>query len=263
MSKTTILLSHERSGSHFVSGFLASLDGVGVLDEVCNPRAIEPQYQASFHGFRFEYATQNPDFLRSPDHAKQAEFTRAYFNRLHSGGDGNALVVDIKYAHLHLFEFFWCPAFERPFLLKHGQHNDFRFVHLYRQNVVEAAVSAAVAEARKVWHSTDAPAKCVTVDIHVTAVVKAARLLEQQNLWFREQFASQPRVMTLTYERAAKELGKGGELDNALARHVGGEITAPYVSKYEKVTPPIAEVVRNYSELADACVVAGLGAFVM
>ena len=51
----TILLSHERSGSHLLSELLDLFKGVSSVGEVCNARAVPVEDEESFHRFRRDW----------------------------------------------------------------------------------------------------------------------------------------------------------------------------------------------------------------
>jgi hypothetical protein len=266
MSETgiTLLLSHERSGSHLLGEYFGSLQNVAMLDEVCNPFAVQPQKSPmSFYRFRHEAIGKDAGILMQPTRERHDTFVASYFEHLKGLRPSRNVVVDIKYGHVHNFELFWWPVFERPFLMQFCEQRGIGIVHLFRENIVEATASALIADQRKVWHSwEEAAAKTAdqTFRLPVQTLVWRAKNLQRQIDWFKECTATVRRV-TVTYEALARELGSGGELDESLENFVGGHRIAAFRPRHQKVTRPLADIVENFSDLKQACEAAGLGGY--
>ena len=267
MTKLTILLSHERSGSHFLGEFIARLRNVEMLDEVGNPHAMVPgESPPSFFGFKHEYLLKNPDLMLRPTRDRQAAFVSDYFDHLTGlRPTKQGVVVDIKYGHVQLFEKNWWPIFERPFLFNVAEECGVRILHLYRSNVVEATASSMIADARGVWHSwqkKDDATLPKTFTLDPKHLTQKARLLEFQIRWFQATFIGNCERMTVTYEQLVAELGVEKSLGKDIARFVGGATGDAYEPRHQKVTPPLYEVIENYQEVRAACIDAGLGKYV-
>jgi LPS sulfotransferase NodH len=264
-SKITILLSHERSGSHFVSEYISSFSGVGTFDEVCNPNAIVPSRDThSFFRFKHDYAKENPDFALTPSRDGTERFLAAYFELLRKKRGQANIVVDIKYGHVHQFEVFWWPIFARPNLFGFCERNNIQILHLYRRNVVESAVSAEIAEQRRVWHtwqSDHESTKDRSHTVNVRKIIEQASLLRTQSDWFESRWIGNAIRHTITYEEASKSIGTGDKFCTDLANFVGGTLTQDYRRKHEKVTQPLPLAVENFEALQQACENAGLGEF--
>jgi len=260
-----ILLSHERSGSHFVGEFLSTLADFRMYDEVCNPDAVKPsKHRESFYRFKYEALQVNPNLLMEPTGRSHREFVASYFAYLRSISRYSNIAVDIKYGHVHNFEWHWWPILERPSLFAICQENDFAIVHLYRENVVEATVSAVIAAQRKIWHSWqmgDDTAADQLYKVPVFEIVRRAQLLERQTNLFKD-WTSDNNKMAITYEQASAELGKGGELDETLTKFMGAPLRKPFEPRVKKLTKPLREVVENFGDLKRACGNAGLARFV-
>jgi len=263
--KAFILLSHERSGSHLVGDFLGTLAGFRMFDEVCNPDAVKPgKHAESFYKFKYDAIQKDPRLLLEPSIKLHREFVKTYFDHLHTLGRAPLFGVDVKYGHVHDFEWFWWPMLERPALFSICEENDIGIVHLYRSNVVEATVSGLIASRRKIWHSwqvkegeaTDKPVKLPPYE-----VVRKAKLLERQTGLFREWTAKNKRL-EVTYEQVSGELGKRGHVDHAITQFVGAELKKLFQPRVQKLTRPLREAVENYEELKKVCKEAGLGAFI-
>ena len=263
MATITILLSHERSGSHFLGEFLSSLSNVAMFDEVCNPDAVKPLVSpSSFFRFRHEAITNDASLLLEPTREKHRDFVLGYFQHLLALKSPRNIVVDIKYGHVQNFEWCWWPILEQPFLMRLCETEAIGILHLYRENVVEATASAMIADRRNVWHSWEkAAAKTAdrTFDLPIQNLIRRSKLLERQTSLFKGWIRA-ARNTSVTYERIAADLGRGGALDSALAAFVGGMPDAAFTPRHQKITRPLPEVVENYAELKAACEAAGLGA---
>jgi LPS sulfotransferase NodH len=265
--RLTILLSHERSGSHFLSDFIRSLRGTRTIDEVGNPQALRPATSLdSIHRFRKEAIDADPALLLEPSDERHDRFLSSYFSFLRDSRKPDNVVVDIKYAHVHLFETFWWPLLARPFLFRHCEQHGIRILHLHRQNVIEAAASALIANQRRAWHTWEAKAAETadqTFRLDAKAVVRNARLLARQSDCFERRWMGSVERMTVTYEQVAASLGQGGALDREIAAFVGGSSVRPFSPRSRKMTKPLHEVVENYHELRRECDAAGLSRFLV
>src|SRR5215475_5564753 len=98
MTNFTILLSHERSGSHLLGEYIASLSGATMFDEVCNARSVKPSDGgASYHRFRHEAILRDPQLVLEPTRERHTAFVRSYFDHLSRLRPNKNVVVDIKY----------------------------------------------------------------------------------------------------------------------------------------------------------------------
>jgi hypothetical protein len=260
----TILLCHERSGSHFLGEFLGNLDGVRMFDEVCNARSLQPrQAPESFHRFRYDAIAADPDLLLDPTRERHLNFIRSYFAHLTRLGSVSNVAVDIKYGHVVNFEGWWWPITPRPRLLTFCAEEDISVIHLVRENVVEAIASGLIADQRSLWHSWEKgadEAEKRTCRLAIPELVRRAQDLETEKSWFT-RWLSNVRHLELTYERVSVELGRRGELDDTVARFVGGVQTKPFIPRHKKITRPLEDIVENFAELKSACAAAGLGRF--
>jgi hypothetical protein len=118
--RLVIMLSHERSGSHFVADMLKSSAKLVSVDEVCNFNAVDPyKSKLSFFRFRHECQQKNPEFAYRPDYDNLTAFCDSYFAHLLSSTKVERVLVDIKYGHVHNFEIGWWPSESRPFLARY------------------------------------------------------------------------------------------------------------------------------------------------
>lgn len=257
-----ILISHERSGSHFVGEYLRSLAGFRVFDEVCNPDAIKPkQYAESFFRFKYDYIVKRPQLLLEPTRQEYFSFVQSYFDHLVTLGAPNNVAVDIKYGHIQNFEGWWWPMLERPALLNVCETAGIGIVHLFRENVVEATVSSMIADKRKVWHSWQVKPETPMdqkFELPVREIIRKAKVLEREIHWVKE-WVRRNNTLEITYERVSAELGRGGALDSALTKFLGRPPKAPFKPRLQKLARPMRDSVENFGELKAACEAAGMG----
>jgi len=260
----TILLCHERSGSHLLGEFLSSLDGVRMFDEVCNARSVQPKLAPeSFHRFRYNAILSDPGILLDPTAERHLQFIRAYFTHLAKLASFRNIAVDIKYGHVVNFEGWWWPITPRPRLLTFCEEDDISVIHLFRENPVQAIASGQIANQRSLWHAWEKgaeEAQARTYKLAIPELIRRVQDLETEKSWFK-RWLGKVRHIELTYERVSLELGRGGELDGTLAEFVGGAPNGPFVPRHKKVTRPLPDIVENFAELKSACDDAGLGRF--
>jgi hypothetical protein len=260
--RTFLLISHERSGSHLAGDFVNSLANFRMIDEVCNPDAVRPgKYVESLHRFKYDYLIGDPGFMLEPTRPGHSAFVASFFAHLAKLRAPNDVVVDIKYGHVHNFEWWWCPPLVRPFLFNFCQENDTGIIHLYRENVIEATVSGMIADRRKIWHSWQVKPETeveTKFPLPVREVMRRAALLQQQTKLFKD-WTGGTRKIEITYEEIAAHLGKGGETDAKLTAFLGSKLKNEFKPRHQKVTRPVAEIVENFDELRMACAKDGLG----
>jgi LPS sulfotransferase NodH len=261
----TIIVSHERSGSHLLAELLKNFGGLRVFDEVCNADAVAPNAgSASFHWFRLDWAKKYPDLAMRPSFGNVRDFGRAYFDYLAEKAPAKNCAVDIKYGHLHNFDPAWHPVFRRPMLFTLCETMPMKVIHLYRENVVEATVSAHIAEATKVWHSWQADAKPelpTTHRLNIWQVVRDSVLLREQTKWISENWLQDTDNFKITYDTLSRVANEGGPEIAQLAKFVGGKEVKPFAPKLKKLGQKLQDSVSNYAELVAACESAGLGQF--
>lgn len=258
-----VLLSHERSGSHLVGEFIASL-GFRMLDEVCNPNAVNPFTQTrSWPRYRADWTEAHRDIALKPGYREHMAFLEGYFAHLRQGID-RPVGVDIKYGHIHNFESFWKPVFQRPILFEALEAFEIPIVHLHRRNVVETAVSAEIAEQRRVWHSwqqKDLAEAERRFTLPVARIVSEALLYRQQADWIGGHWMGGARFFDLVYEDVVAGLAGETDVLDRLAAFLGARRNLAWSPRLQKLGRPLDRQVENYAELKAACAAAGLAEF--
>lgn len=265
LSGVTLLISHDRSGSHFLGSFIRKLSGQTMIDEVCNEQAIDPVADPrSFFGFRYKLGQENADYLLRRNVDLISDLLEKYFSFLLGQADGKGVVVDIKYGHIHNFELAWWPIFRKPYLFDFVASRKMKIIHLSRWNSLETVVSGFVAESRKVWHAVgDAP----TADASDAIDVDKGRMIEQVT-WLNQQkeaiskWAQGASALPVLYEELV-DPKLGEQCRRRIASFLGDEPPKDFVSIYKKVTPEMKTVVRNWNEVRRACLNNGLAQYLV
>jgi hypothetical protein len=262
-----LLLSHERSGSHFVGEFLASHPNVRMFDEVCNPLAVPANERPeSMYGHLHAYLQSHPELLLDMNFGRKYAWAKDYFEHLQAIAGTEHVVVDIKYGHMHAFEQHWWQSAERPLLLHLCQWEGIGVVHLYRENIVEACISMQVAEQSKVWHSwqpehetgsSQRKAEKVHIDTAKLLAMCHSFRLERQLV---ERWLPGTRHHTLTYEEAQGGL-TGRKPGIALAQFVGARGYQSTAALYGRVSRSLPQMIENYDDVVIVCECAGLGRY--
>ena len=260
-----LLLSHERSGSHFVGEYIASHANVRMFDEVCNPHAVPARERAeSVYGHLHAHIQRHPELLLDMNFDRKYAWVKSYFEHLQAIADAEHVVVDIKYGHMHVFEQHWWQAGERPLLLHLCQWEGIGIVHLYRENIVEACISIQVSEQSQVWHSWQLAqepgsrqrrAKKARIDTDKLVRMCHALLLQRRLV---ERGLPGTRHHTLSYESAQGGL-HGSEAGLALSAFIGGQAQPPARALHERVSRSLPEMIENFDEVVATCELAGLG----
>lgn len=257
--RLVVLLSHERSGSHYLAEMLTSGSEIVSLDEVCNFTAVDPdKSKASFFRFRRDWQTAHPDVAVRLDAGAMTDFLDGYFSHLLGLVEEKKVLVDIKYGHVHNFEPAWWPSEHRPFLAKYVDRRNIRVVHLTRQNSVAAILSGFAAENAGVWQrrrGTES-ASPTRMRVPVPVIVQKALALQREKENFFAWFAGN-RSFNLTYEEICDVAPVRERTLASLCEFLEIGIRQ-FATTLEKMTPPIRDLVENYGELRRIATMFGL-----
>ncbi|HUJ46148.1 MAG TPA: hypothetical protein VLV55_03385 [Rhizomicrobium sp.] len=263
-SRFVVLISHERSGSHFLTDLLVSTGQVRSFDEVCNFNAINPdRAPASFYRFRKEASATDPDILLRPDWQSMGRFMEAYFSYLATLAPHKHCLLDIKWGHVHNFEQGWWTPERRPFLFGWLERNSIPVINLARRDSLAATVSNLVAQERQVWHKKEGevqPAAPVTIDVR--KAVDHALLMERE----REMVAawvSTNNCFNVAYEDIAGDDGARQAIMTRLCQFLKIDPPAEFKSERAKLMRSIKAAVANYAELRERVALEGGGKLVL
>jgi len=255
LDKLTLLISHDRSGSHYLTSFIRALPGQQMIDEVCNEQALDPAKDPlSFFGFRYRLSLSEPDYGLRRNPMIVMNLLDRYFTFVLKSLEPEAVTIDIKYGHIHNFDIAWWPIFRRPFLFEFCRQRGIKIIHLSRWNSLHAVVSGEVAESRKIWHAIGktSPAQAAdAVHLDKQKVLRQVQSLNQQKdmitRWVRGL-----NCHSVLYEELTDAAG-GQDCRARVAEFLGTVPPASFKSPYHKITPPPNVVVRNWNDIVALC----------
>jgi hypothetical protein len=256
LDRITLLISHDRSGSHYLGSFIRTLPNHVMVDEICNEEALDPERaKLSFFGFRHRRARERPEYsLRRNPETVQALLDE-YFSFVLESAPGKAgVTIDIKYGHIHNFEIAWWPIFRKPFLFQYAKKRGLKIIHLSRWNSLQTIISGQVAESRAVWHAIDDKKPATAAD----AIVLEKQRLPRRIAMLNEQkgaiakWTRDCRCLSVLYEEFVDPSG-APECRARIARFLGTSAGAEFSSAYKKVTPPPEVIVANWEEVGEFC----------
>ncbi|HEY3776702.1 MAG TPA: sulfotransferase [Rhizomicrobium sp.] len=243
-----LLLAAERSGTHLLRSLLANIPGVVAPAEVCNVSAAGARRaRAGFHRFRRLLCEENPDFY-FPTEPAQSEMLDRYFTFLRAEFPRSTMiVVDVKYSHVHNFNFYWWDLSERPYLLEFARKRHIKIIHLVRRKAYRTAISTIYASHSGVWRARaqeDLKDLRITVDLRKLErkAVRLARAIGQFEYWLGACPAFQITYEELTGQSEA-ELGK---LQNFLELPARIENRPGFI----RTTPSLETSIENFEEIA-------------
>jgi hypothetical protein len=254
LSKLTLLVCHERSGSHYLSSFIKALKQLAI-NEVCNDKVVDPDTNPySYFGYLYKQAKEKPEYIQRRNSATVGALLDEYFAHGLELGNGKAVTLDIKYGHLHNFNPFWWPIYRTPFLFDYAGRRNIGVIHLSRWNSLETAISDQLASSRGVWHAVgerkEAGAEeAIKVD-KKQLLSQITNLDEQKSavaMWTRNL-----RSLQILYEELTDPI-LGDECRGRTAEFLGAKPPKDFVSPYRKVTPPLPVIASNWEEISDFC----------
>lgn len=255
LSDISLLVSHDRSGSHYLGSYIRSVPQQTMIDEVCNEQALDPvRDPLSFFGFRHRRSLEVPDYALRRTPSVVSNLLDEYFSFALDSSPPGGVTIDVKYGHIHNFEAAWWPIFRKPFLFEYAGSRGIKVIHLCRWNSLETVISGDVAESRKVWHAvgTQKPAgPADAVDVNIKQLVRQIQMLnEQKAAIFR--WTKNLRCMPVLYEELV-DLIQGRACRERVAVFLGSVPPKEFSSPYRKVTPPMHLVIRNWEEVSTFC----------
>lgn len=255
LSDLTFLISHDRSGSHYLGSYIRSLSRQTMTDEICNEQALDPvRDPLSFFGFRHRRSLDDPDYSLRRTPAVVWKLLDEYFSFALDSSPPGGVTIDIKYGHIHNFEGAWWPVFRKPLLFEYAGSRKIKIIHLCRWNSLETVISGEVAESRKVWHAVGSqkPAgPADAVDVNTKRLVRQIQMLnDQKAAIFR--WTKTLRCLPILYEELVDPI-HGRPCRERVAEFLGSAPLQEFSSPYRKVTPAIHLVIRNWDEVSAFC----------
>lgn len=252
------LLSHERSGSHLLAGYLKNF-GITTSDEVCNNQGKEePFSRTQFSAFLEETAKSQTKFLYRTSAGVQ-RLIRDYFNHLERCfGSRSQTLVDVKYGHLHNFSSFWSMPGWTPDLIAQVTQAGHQIIHLYREDLFSTIVSNFVAHSRQLWNMAE------TAEQTPEAEHAQHQLTLHPKEFFRWAWALSESIRltrwTLHFDHIDHleiryEEIKPGNLTDETASRIAGYLElenadkSKFIPQTKKMTAKPEQIIANYEEL--------------
>lgn len=252
-----VIVARQRSGTTALAESLALNASAESFGEVFHHRqndadagrAFRIRPEAGYFNFRADMLRLDPD-LSLPSVANQTRLFDAYLDHLSSMTDKRWLVLDIKYNSWHHFEHFYAIPGNTPFLLHLLKQRKAGFIHLTRSGSFARYCSEQVALTAGLWHVERGSANgtaSITIDpaLALADMVESRRQIEI----FSRFLNPVRRRVELRYEEtfAGDRLVAAAELK--LKRLFDGDWQGGVQVPLQKLTPPLAKVVKNRDEV--------------
>ena len=212
-----VVIGAQRTGTNLLREILNTHDQIAMLGEILSPSPA-PAHWENF------LKRQVPGVFPAPGVQATAALLDRYFEyvlyriRNHwMDGDKSqcrAIGVDIKYNQLrHLAPSDWDPD-AAPFLLQYLGSRGVTLVHVSRKNVIHCAISALVAQERKLWHNYEGAAVDRRFAIDPEICLDYARAIARDRRSFLASVDG-CKIVEVSYEDLTEEIagaGSGAEL---------------------------------------------------
>jgi len=267
--KIKVLLSTQRSGSHFLKSFIESSfknhrctyevlqEPTATVETLFTAgAAVGPQSQNFWRWYEKEVLAGKISV--NPDQRMEAFYT--YLQELLAAFSPRQMLVDIKYNSVHSLSGYWdTDSGSDDFcalLLRH----EIPVLHLIRRNALRALISHKLAKSTGIFHryqerSADEPLAKIRLD--PASLVKEVNEIVQLRKDYQSRLSSVPGSAEIIYEDFLEELNspEPGFNLQTLADFCGGSLDWPYAQNlpFKKTTPedPV-EVVVNWMEVVEA-----------
>lgn len=246
-----VLLSAERSGTHYLRSMLHNTGFFHAPGEVANANIGDANADESFFfKFSFDFAKENgPAEAHSP--AGIQRLMDEYIDLLDSisARENRIFLCDIKYSHVHNFNHFWWDAEQRPFLIDFLEYRNIPIIHLVREYVGNTAFSGIYAQHTQVWNTVNAD-EVKRVQIYVQAeemdseIIRISKSINTYTKWL----GSVNNIVNVKYEDIVDDPSKS--LKQIMKRF---NLEAPEIqgSDFCKVTGRYSDIVENFDEVKD------------
>jgi hypothetical protein len=260
------LVACQRSGSHLLREILNSNPAIALLSE---PFSRDPE-PANWHNFA---ATLPPHEYPPPLPADAAALLDRYVDLIQRDVDDNSdwyggrkssrrmIGLDVKYNQLRSIGPMYLDLRAEPFLLDYFRLRGFRIVHLIRANLLQAAISAVISNARRVWQNYDGGVIDGRYQISPFELIGYMRWMKAEREEFMRLAADLP-VHVCVFEDLVEDLRRvdaegvfpaNTQTLRPLAAFLGVKNKFRHGGKIHKViNRPYADIIDNYDELVRA-----------
>jgi hypothetical protein len=262
--KIRLLLSTQRSGSHFLKSLLeAHFSGVVCSGEILNKPAVvdakrisaRPNAEVPYFWTWYEAEVIAGRLSLAPDQ-KMAAFEK-YLDVLAPADATDDLVLDVKYNTIRTLSGYWDSEYGSGDFVSFISNRKMPVLHLVRRNLFRLYISDLLAQQTGIWHryaerSQDEPLPRLRIDFR--------SLLVHMRYWmsvtedYRRRLKGQPGYLEIGYEDlvAERESGSFGPSFGTLGSFLekSPTRTQPVPLRFKKTTPEDpAQVVENWDEI--------------
>jgi len=262
--KVRLLLSTQRSGSHFLKSFIEShCPAVVCSGEVLRePGALARQYPA---------LARNPEFSHfwpwyeaeaaagsisvAPD--KRIEAFEKYLSQLTALVEPGDLVVDVKYNSIRSLSGYWDSDYGSHDFTSFITSRHFPVLHLIRKNILKVLISNKLALQTGIWHRAEEPRAdepLPKIRLNPQSVLFDIRYAVKLTQDYQVRFSGYPGYEEIIYEDFVREQAFSEPGINMRTLGCFLEQTPSGPSKaalpFKRTTPEDpAEVVENWTEV--------------
>jgi hypothetical protein len=265
--KVRLLLSTQRSGSHFLKSLIESrFSSIVCSGEVLEePVAFVRQFPAlashpEFPHFWLWYALAAGARSISVAPDRRIEAFGTYLSQLSALAKPKDLLVDIKCNTIRALSGYWDTDHGSSDFAAFIASRQIPILHLIRKNILRVIVSQQLARQTGVWHRTEnRPASELMPKIHLNTKRLLAEIQQAHRLTqdYQTLFRGQPGYEEIVYEDVVREreyVHSGVHL-RALGHFLEKKCVPPHQMDlpFKKMTPEdLSEVVDNWPEVLRA-----------
>ena len=265
--KAKLLLSTQRSGSHFVKSFIEThFPSVECSSEILrepNPDiheapALESRPEAP--AFWAWYETEAAAGRISVSPGKRLTAFATYLTQLVAIGAPKDLVIDVKYNSIRSLSGFWDCEYGSSDFTSFLTSQEIPVLHLIRRNSLRTLISNKLATQTGIWFRTEDRSRSEVLPrlrLNPKDVINCIRYQERVTQDYKNQFHGSADYEEVFYEDLVEEqyAPEPGQNVRAISRFLAkpliGPIQAPL--RYKKTTPEDpSEVVENWNEVLRA-----------
>jgi len=265
--KVRLLLSTQRSGSHFLKSLIESrFPGVVCSGEVLEePVAFVRQHPAlashpEFPHFWLWYALETAARRISVAPDRRMEAFGAYVAKLGALAHPNDLLIDIKCNTIRALSGYWDTDHGSRDFASFIANRQIPVLHLIRRNILRGIVSQRMARPSEVRHPVEQlPASAARPKIHLRPKTLLAEIQQDHRLTqdYQALFRGHPGYEEVSYEDVVREgnyVHSGVHL-RALGHFLEKKSVPPRQTEhpFKKITPEdLSEMVENWPEVLRA-----------